>query len=265
MISAYQVCIDIGGTVVRLSTTNEELASLLCERYADFLVHTRTFDCEFEIATVPPQHISSHEDVSVVRSEDQWVLERGDFRAVWTPSSRRGWIRQTVNPYSIDTVLRIVHSIILAKEGGFLLHASSAIRNGKAFLFPGVSGAGKTTISRLAPSDVVLLTDEISYVRRDGNDYRAYGTPFAGELARNGENTSGSIAAVFFLVKGRRNCLGHIPLAAAASRLLRNVLFFAQDPTLVTQLFQTAVDFVARVPMKELTFLPEHTAWDLVR
>jgi ABC-type multidrug transport system ATPase subunit len=64
-------------------------------------------------------------------------------------------IEQTINPFSLDSVLRILHTLLLAREGGFLLHASSAIRNGSAFLFSGVSGAGKTTMARLAPPDVV--------------------------------------------------------------------------------------------------------------
>ena len=264
MVSAHKVGIGIGDIAIRFSTTHEGLANALYERYKGFLVNAKKFDCEFEIETVPPQQISSQEDVSVARREDQWVLERGDFRATWAPCLGNGLVRQTVNPYSIDTVLRIIHSIILAKEGGFLLHASSVIRNGKAFLFSGVSGAGKTTISRLAPSDAMLLTDEISYVRRDGDGYRAYGTPFAGELARNGENTSGAIATAFFLAKGSWNYTEPISPAAAARQLLRSVLFFAQDPKLVAALFETAVDFVARVPTKQLTFLPENTVWDLI-
>ncbi len=63
-------------------------------------------------------------------------------------------------------------------------------------------GAGKTTISRLAPPDANLLTDEISYLRPAARGYRAYGTPFAGELARPGENLSAPLAALYFLEKG---------------------------------------------------------------
>ena len=118
----------------------------------------------------------------------RWRLERGDFRAAWDPAARQGHIRQSANPYSIDTVLRIVHTLVLARQGGFLLHAASAVRNGKAFVFAGASGAGKTTLSRLAPGDADVLSDEISYVRKEADGYYAYGTPFAGELARAGEN-----------------------------------------------------------------------------
>ncbi len=84
-------------------------------------------------------------------------------------------------------MLRIVHTLVLARQGGFLLHAASAVRNGKAFVFAGVSGAGKTTLSRLAPADADVLSDEISYVRKEAGGYYAYGTPFAGEVL-GGEN-----------------------------------------------------------------------------
>ena len=73
------------------------------------------------------------------------------------------------------------------------------------FLFAGVSGAGKTTISRLAPADVTLLTDEISYLRRNGEGYVAYGTPFAGELAKVGENIRAPLAALYLLAQGPEN------------------------------------------------------------
>ena len=92
-------------------------------------------------------------------------MERGDFRARWDPRTGRGSVRQNANPYSLDSVLRILHSLILAERGGFLLHSASAICDGRAYLFSGVSGAGKTTMTRLAPPDITLLTDEISYLR----------------------------------------------------------------------------------------------------
>jgi len=48
------------------------------------------------------------------------------------------------------------------------------ISDGQAFLFSGVSGAGKTTMTRLAPPDVTLLTDEISYLRPNAGGYAAF-------------------------------------------------------------------------------------------
>jgi len=194
----------------------------------------------------------------------RWSLRRGDFLANWEPAARHGWIRQTANPYSIDAVLRIVHTLVLAKQGGFLLHSASAIRNGKAFLFAGVSEAGKTTISRLAPSDATLLTDEISYVRRQGDQYVAFGTPFTGELAKLGENVSAPISMLYLLAKGKENRVDRVSPGEATRSLLSNLLFFAKDPELVQAIFHSVFEFVSRVPVARLTFVPDARVWELI-
>ena len=192
-------------------------------------------------------------------------IERGDFRAVLDPIARRGRIYQSENPYSIDTVLRIRHTLALAREGGFLLHAASALVDGQAFVFAGMSGAGKTTISRLAPGHVTLLSDEISYVRLgvDGR-YYAHGTPFAGELARSGENVHAPLAAIYLLDKGPENRIVPVKSAEAARAVLTNLLFFAEDAELVQAVFAAAMNLVERVPIRRLTFAPNARVWDLI-
>src|SRR5208337_2301614 len=166
--AVHELAIEIGAMPILVRTDSAEFARLLVNRYGKFVTaDAPAAVMELEIELIPPGRVCDAEDVSVRREASRWVMERGDFRAEWDPQCRRGWVRQSANPYAIDGVLRILHSLILAREGGFLVHAASAVRNGRAFLFCGVSGAGKTTISRLAPPDVVLLTDEISYVRRE--------------------------------------------------------------------------------------------------
>jgi hypothetical protein len=202
--------------------------------------------------------------VQVTLQDGQWLLRRGDFRAQWDAKAGRGRIRQSHNPYAIDSVLRIVHTLMLTRQGGFLVHAASAIRGGRAFLFAGVSGAGKTTISRLAPPDATLLTDEISYVRREGNAYRACGTPFAGELARVGENVSAPLHTLFLLEQGPENRIEPVSASEATRLLLRNILFFADDAELVRLVFQSACEFVERVPVRRLIFVPDKRVWEMI-
>lgn len=231
--SKHVACVEIGGIPISLSTSDEVFFELLRRRYEDFLSTTPAeFALDFEIIEPRP---ASDDDVRVRREGEEWLLERGDFSARWDPRTGTGRVRQNANPYSLDSVLRILHSLILARRGGFLLHAASAICDGRAFLFSGVSGAGKTTMTRIATANVTLLTDEISYVRpgavgdaQPGAAYRAFGTPFAGELAKAGENTSAPIAALFFLEKGPENRIDEMSSAEAVRRLMRNILFFAE-------------------------------------
>jgi hypothetical protein len=189
-------CVEIGGIPIALATSDDAFLDLLCQRYEGFLSSSRP-ECELEFDLVSAGS-GSADDVNVRREGDDWLIERGDFRARWDPRTGRGAVRQNANPYSLDSVLRILHSLILAGSGGFLLHAASAICDGRSYLFSGVSGAGKTTMTRLAPADVTLLTDEISYLRPGARGYSAFGTPFAGELARSGENCSAPVSALFF-------------------------------------------------------------------
>ena len=263
-IERYSLVIAIGGIPVRVNTADQDFLELLQNRYAGFLSGEAPAEFEFDVELAAPAFGDRDADVSVTHRSGKWFMERGDFRAEWEPATRRGWIRQSANPYSIDAVLRIVHTLVLAKHGGFLLHSASAIRNGKAFLFAGVSGAGKTTISRLAPADATLLTDEISYVRKRNNGYVAFGTPFTGELAKLGENTSAPVAGVYLLAKGSENRIEPVSVADAGRELLANMLFFAADQEMVHWAFQAACDFVDRIPVYRLTFVPDAHVWELI-
>ena len=263
-IDAYGVVIAIGGLSMRVNTTDYHFLEILQNRFAGYISPESCSDVEFDVQLGPDPLAKPGSDLSVTHRAGRWFMQRGDFRAEWDPATSRGTIRQEATPYSLDTALRIVHTLVLARQNGFLLHAASAIRNGKAFLFSGVSGAGKTTISRLAPPDVSLLSDEISYVRKRNGKYLAFGTPFAGELAKAGENTSAPVSALYILHQGPENRVEPLGAADATRQLLTNILFFAQDRELVQPVFQTACDFVDGIPVYRLTFVPNARVWEMI-
>jgi hypothetical protein len=258
------VVVEIGGLPIRLWAGDPSFLRLLKQRYAGFVTSTAKARFDFDIVLIPPSTGPGNGDVRVEWESGQWCMDRGDFHAEWNPATARGLVRQSVNPYSIDCVLRIVHTLLLASEAGFLVHSASAIRNGRAFLFAGHSGAGKTTMARLAPRDATLLTDEISYVCRQGKQYCAFGTPFAGELGRAGKNVCAPIAALYFLVQGTENKIESLEPVDAGRALLENILFFARDPEVVRAVFQAACDFVCRVPARRLTFMPDARVWEMI-
>lgn len=264
------VTVEIGGIPIALYPTDPAFCDLLESRYETFATRNAAImpACRFEI-DLAAEGRESDENVRVTRNGPLWHFRRGDFDATWDPRAGHGRITQCPNPYSIDTVLRITHSLVLAREGGFLLHAASAIRHNRAFLFAGVSGAGKTTMSRLAPDNATVLTDEISYIRRsdlqNGHTYNAYGTPFAGELARVGANTSAPLEALYLLVQGPENRIAPIAKIDAARAIMRHVLFFAEEKDLVAKVFDSVLEFVSRVHVAQLIFTPDARAWELIQ
>ncbi len=277
MRAGVEVVVDVGEAPVALRTCDRALLGLLEHRFGKFLNPAVAPAFEFDItvveepegqdtATLPTEAGDPADSgVRIRRAGSGWRLDRGDFSAEWSVSTRRGWIRQSRNPYSVDSLLRIVHTLVLSTERGFLLHASSAVRNGRAFVFTGPSGSGKTTMARLAPADATVLTDEISYVRCADEGYVAYGTPFSGEWGDAGEPARAPVAQLFTLAWGLEPVHTALSPPQVVRALMRNILFFAHDPTLSAALLDTACDFAARVPAARLTFAPDAGAWAAIR
>lgn len=266
-ISSDTITIQIGGIPILLRCEDPVFLRNIEERYAGFVVpsdreirYGNPVDLTIEL--LPAGELQGDEDVRVWRKNRAWHLQRGDFRVEWDPGSGRGRLRQEANPYGLNSVLRILHTLMLAPRGGFLLHAASAVRNGHAFVFSGVSGAGKTTISRLAPDDAVLLTDEISYITRNGSEYAAWGTPFPGDLGVSGKNVCAPIRNLFLLNKGSENRIEPIEAGRALALLMRNILFFSTEPEMVEMAFAAACDFIHQVPARQLTFIPDASVWE---
>lgn len=253
----------IGGTAIRISTS-AAFEEVLRAQYTGFIEPHSPQSIGITVDLTSPSAPDPDADIQVRREGAQWIMDRGDFHATYDPASRTGTVRQSASRQSLDSVIRIIHSLTLAGECGFLVHAASAIRGDRAFLFSGPSGAGKTTLSGLAPADVHLLTDEVSYVRKVAGTWMAFGTPFAGELARPGENRSAEVESLLFLRHGDGNAIAPMNAATATRSLLRNVLFFAADAELTRRLFDIVCDFVDSVRVSELSFLPDSRVWELI-
>ncbi len=245
MQSSHDVTVEVGGIAVALRTSNQSLVRLLEQRFRRFLNPAAEPAFQFDITVIPQREYDEDADLTVEARDGTWVMRRGDFQARWNLADRNGHIRQTLNAYAIDSILRIVHTLVLSMEGGFLLHASSAIRDGRAYVFTGPSGAGKSTIVGLAPPGVTVLTDEISYV----------------ELSDAGEPASAPVAALFRLGRGADNHHAPLDSAQTVKTLMRNILFFADDRRLVGHVLDAACDFASRVPAYTLQFAPDERVW----
>ena len=290
----HGLTVEIGELPIRVRTDSLAFRHMLRNRYGEFL----TCDSRHEAMKLDVELVNEHQDLGVRKGDDpdvrvrvergRWVMERSDFLAEWDPEHNRGWVTLHANPYAIDAVLRILHSLLLARAGGFLVHAASVVRNGRASVFAGASGVGKSTLARLAPPGITLLTDEISYIgpgskahsessksraanldpsstrESAGPAFHAFGTPFVGELARIGQKVNAPLRSLFLLKQGLENRIEPLSEVEAARGLLRHVLFFARDEELVRMIFETIFAFVTCVPVRRLVFAEDARVWDLI-
>ena len=260
------VTLEVGDVAIRLQSVDPDFCELVRRRYGSFVCEHEHPSAQIDVECIPESSYAADPDADMVVTwqPSHWTLRRGDFQAEWNSQTGLGSVRQLRSPYATDSLLRVLHSLILADHGGFLLHAASLVTGGKAYIFAGVSGSGKTTIAQLAPPEATLLSDEISYIRKQGSQYVAYGTPFTGELGQNGDNISAPVRAVYLLAHGPHNSVTALSPAAATSGLMRNVLFFASENALVQSLFASVCDFVLKVPVKRLEFIPNESVWEVI-
>ena len=260
------VTLEVGEVAIRLQSVDAGFCELIRNRYGSFVSEHKHPSAQINVELFPESAYVADPDADLVVTyqPSRWTLRRGDFFAEWNSQTGSGTVRQLRSPYATDSLLRVLHSLILAREGGFLLHAASIVMKGNAYIFVGVSGSGKTTLARLAPPGATLLSDEVSYVRKQGSEYLAYGTPFTGELGQNGDNICAPVRAVYLLVQGPCNSVTPLSLGGATSGLMRNVLFFASESELVQALLASVCDFVLNVPVKRLEFVPDVTVWEVI-
>ena len=176
-----------------------------------------------------------------------------DFRLAGRPSRGgrvvyRGEGRCEMSPFAVDTVLRVIFATLLPRVGGMLIHACGLRHAAVGVIFPGQSGAGKTTLARKAPDADDVLSDEIVAVRRLDDGWRVFGTPFWGDFARGGISMrSWPLRTVAFLTQTREVAMTPITSPDATLRLLGCFLSFATDRASVERCLAVAVELCAEV------------------
>lgn len=111
------------------------------------------------------------------------------------------------------------------KENLVFFHAASCLLEGKAYIFPALSGKGKTNLSRNIAGTGEILNDEFSCVEIMGDNYIAHGTPF-GQITNGPLN--GELKKIFFLEKWDRDEFTRISPIEAVKRAWNDSLYRTQ-------------------------------------
>ena len=167
------------------------------------------------------------------------------------------------NEYELDSLLRVLLSVVLLSRRGFLLHAATVVRGGKAYVFMGRSGAGKSTVASLSSVGSVL-TDEISLLRCTGGTWHAYGTPFWGEFRAEGQNRCVPLGGICELIQAPLNRKEQMPARQALAALLGNTLFFAGSRQPREQLLGILLGLIGAVPVSRLEFQRNPSFWEVI-
>jgi hypothetical protein len=194
------------------------------------------------------------------------LFQRSDFAGCLDLPARRGKVvfGRNMEPFAIESFLRIGYSFLAVDHGGLLLHSAGVLRDGHGYIFPGQSGTGKSTIASLATPTETVLSDEMVVIRKRKDGYLVYSTPFFGTNPSAEHNIAAPLRAAFLPVKDQAVYLAAARPARALSKLLAGVLFFSQEPALNRRLMDIGADVVAHVPFYEMHFRRDGSFWECI-
>ena len=169
----------------------------------------------------------------------------------------------------LNSFLRLAFGVtsILANRT-IKIHASVTELNGKALVFLGKSGTGKSTHSRLWREfvpDCTLLNDDEPLIRVfEDEPVRVYGAPWSGSTACF-RNASAEVAAFVHLYQSPENRLTRLRNVEALSSLYASAAMLRSDAGNKDRVLDVVAAVLQRVPVYRLDCRPDYEAVSLTR
>ena len=151
----------------------------------------------------------------------------------------------------------------LVDFNGFYLHSSAVVKDGKAYLFSGPCGVGKSTHTRLWQAvfgpDARVINDDKPALRYVDGTWYAYGTPWCGKDGIN-INEKAPLAGVCFLKQASENKITRLGQAEAMKKILTQTIYKFNDINRLDKLLNSLNIFLQEIPVYELENVPEPSA-----
>lgn len=151
----------------------------------------------------------------------------------------------------------------LLQHDGLMLHASAVVLDGKAYLFSGPSGTGKSTHTRLWQKTfgegAIVINDDKPAIRKVDGTWYAYGTPWCGKDGIN-RNKKVKLAGICFLEQAEENAIRRLNMVEATHKILWQTLHRFRTTEKMDMLLASLDKLVREIPVFELKNRPEETA-----
>ena len=153
--------------------------------------------------------------------------------------------------------------VALLSWNGFYLHASAVELDGRAYLFSGDSGVGKSTHTRLWQQEfgraAQVFNDDKPALRCLEGIWYAYGTPWCGKDHIN-RNRKVPIAGICFLKQAEQNRIRRLAPLEVIRRVMTQTIHRFESEERLNLMLEHLDKLVEMIPVYELENRPEPEA-----
>jgi hypothetical protein len=158
--------------------------------------------------------------------------------------------------YPLDGLILYYLTVI---NGDIMIHASGVNNSGHGYVFSGISGKGKTTMSKLwEKTGARVIHDDRLIIRNTGTGYRMYNTPV---YQKDGPAES-EVNRIFIIGHGNRNELIPVSGASAISMVISNCIQHNWDSEIIAGLLGSVSIMCVKIPVATLWFRPDRSIID---
>ena len=151
----------------------------------------------------------------------------------------------------------------LLKFYGLMLHASAVEMEGRAYLFSGQCGMGKSTHARLWQKAfgerAQVFNDDKPALRLQDGQWYAYGTPWCGKDGIN-QNKKVALAGICFLKRGTENSIRQLSAGEAIQNIVPQTLYKLTSTGKLDRMLLLVEKLVEQIPVFELYSVPTEAA-----
>ncbi|SDS28753.1 hypothetical protein SAMN05444162_1149 [Paenibacillaceae bacterium GAS479] len=257
----------IGDHRIRFEVQTEHLRDWLVSRFPeDFSVNNGVSDgesVEEAVLYIKDFYGSMYDDgpVDIEAGDDEVTYTRKDYRMVTSVDYSRVEL-QVYDDLALKHALFNWYSAwLIHRRKGLLIHSSCVVENGKAWLFVGHSGAGKSTVAELsAPRPI--LSDEATLLLLDPNGkVTIQDSPLRSENEERGDVSVCELGGIHFLIQSpevRRDPMGKVETLIG---LMDKVFYWKHSKLETAKMIAVCREVVQKTPAYNLYFQKNDTFW----
>lgn len=257
--------LSIAGLNIALQVENDNFRHKLEDRFQRFISYEQKIDAHIHFQLTDAEIRTPWQEPQLVWDDEGCTLSAPGIEGRIVLFNNQAFLH--ISPArsltEVEQIIRICTAVWVNQFGGLMVHGAGIVTHTSGYLFLGVSGTGKTTVSRLS-RDAYVLNDDLVVLMPKNQNWQIWATPFSNPSQEKPNPGYAPLMVICKLVQATQHQLIPISPAISAAELLSHVIVLNSYPKFTEPVLRRCLAIVKLVKNFELRFLPDEGFWKLL-